>query len=69
MEYLNHKEYYKLLLKERIKAILTMIVIMGIVIISPIWIITIVLTSSDTTDKLNECLKTNSLNYCNRNIK
>jgi hypothetical protein len=69
MKYLNHKQYYRKLLFERFKAYFMTITFLGIVIISPIWLIIIVLTSSDTTDKLNECLKINSLNYCNRNIK
>ena len=34
-----------------------------------IWILYACLSSTNDTKKMNECLKKNSLNYCNKNIK
>ena len=69
MKYLTYKQYYRVLLKERIKALITMIFFMGIVILSPLWLCYIVISEEDIPDKLNACLKTHDLDYCNNNVK
>lgn len=54
--------------RERIKTFLKYLAfsIMGAVAIG---IIYICLTSNNDTDKMNECLKTHDLNYCNKAVK
>ena len=66
---MNYKQYYRKLLLERIKAQFMATTFLAIVILAPIWLIYITVTGIDIPDKLNECLKTHSVDYCNNNVK
>ena len=66
---MNHKQYYRKLLFERIKAQFMATTFLAIVVISPIWLIYIVVSSEGDVDKLNECYKTYSVEYCQNNVK
>lgn len=49
--------------KHRTKLLIT------IVIISTTWLYWVILSDSNTIDKLNTCLKKHDLNYCNMHVK
>ena len=66
---MDHKKYYRKLLLERFKAYFMTISFLAIVVVSPIWLLYITITEVGMTDRINECLKTNSFDYCNRSVK
>ena len=66
---MNHKQYYRKLLLERIKAQLMATIFLLIIILSPLWLIYITITEEGIVDRLNKCYKAHSYNYCQNNIK
>lgn len=72
MKYLNSKQYYKKLLKERITNYIDgtiEIILLLTIIIASFQLIYMALTSERTIDRLNECYKYHSYSYCQKNIK
>lgn len=68
MKYLTPKQHLRELRLKRVKTFLKYLAfsIMGAVAIGVIYIC---LTSGSDTQKMNECLKTHDLNYCNKAVK
>ena len=68
MKYLTPKQHLRRLRFERFK---TWLKYVGLSCLSAmaIGIIYICLTSGNDTQKMNECLKTHDLNYCNKAVK
>lgn len=66
---MNYKKYYRKLLLERIKAQFMVVSFLAIVILTPLWLMYITITEVGVVDRINECLKTHSKDYCNNNVK
>ena len=72
MKYLNSKQYYRKLVKERIQNYIDgtiEIILLLTIIIASFQLIYMALTSERTIDRLNECYKYHSYSYCQKNIK
>jgi len=70
--YLKSRKYYKNLLKERISNYIygtIEIIIALIFIMAHIQLVYLVIDSEDTADRINKCLESNTMNYCQNNIK
>ena len=71
-QYIKSRRYYRKLLKERISNYIqgTLEIILALVIIvAHFQLIYLALTSDGHVDRLNECYKAHSYNYCQNNIK
>lgn len=68
MKYLTPKQHLRRLRFERFK---TWLKYVGLSFMSGVafFILYICLTSNNDVDKINECLKTHDLNYCNKAVK
>ena len=65
---LTVKQYYRRLILEKIKGYIKL-ALFGLFVACSLRIIQITITGINTPDKLNKCLKTHDLEYCNNNIK
>lgn len=68
MNYDTHQQYLRKLRIERVKTYLKYLGLSASLGLA-IFIIYICLTSGNDTQKLNECLQSHSLNYCNEVVK
>lgn len=72
MKYLDSKQYYRKLIKERITNYIDgtiEIILLLTIIIASFQLVYMALTSERTIDRLNECYKYHSYSYCQKNIK
>ena len=65
---LTVKQYYWKL-KLEITIMFLKLCCVGLFIISSLWVLKVSNGNNDIVDKINVCLKTHSVNYCNKNIK
>lgn len=64
----NYKKYYRKLLLERTMEYIYLGCFVFLATCA-LWIISLCIDSKDVPEKLNKCLKTHSIDYCNREIK
>lgn len=65
---LTVKQYYRKLLIERTMEYVKLACFVFLVTCS-LWIISLCIDSKNTADRLNKCVKTHTLDYCNNHIK
>lgn len=56
-------------MKDKIKELALKYIILFIIVFSSLTLIHIYVSNKDIVSKLNECLKNNTLEYCNMNVR